>query len=86
MHLLADFPNPLGVPWILPTHRHSLKWWSSGRCDWLVIVGAWLAAGWVADNTWFEGHIGAWARSVFLADVWPYVCSLVQNCTSELIG
>ncbi|MBV8047075.1 MAG: metal-dependent hydrolase [Paludibacterium sp.] len=42
MHLLADWPNPLGVPWI--ARRHSLGWWNSGRCDGLVVGLAWLAA------------------------------------------
>jgi membrane-bound metal-dependent hydrolase YbcI (DUF457 family) len=84
MHLLADFPNPLGVPWILPTHRHSLKWWKSGRCDWFIIGAAWLGAAWIADHTWFGGHVSTWARGVFYADVWPYICGLVLQCASEL--
>ena len=29
MHLLADWPNPLGVPWLFS--RHSLNLWKSGR-------------------------------------------------------
>jgi membrane-bound metal-dependent hydrolase YbcI (DUF457 family) len=39
MHLLADWPNPLGVPWI--GRRHSLNLWRSGRCDLIVVAGAW---------------------------------------------
>ncbi len=50
MHLLADWPNPLGVPWVWK--RHSLNLWKSGRCDFLVVLLAWLAAGWVA-RSWF---------------------------------
>jgi membrane-bound metal-dependent hydrolase YbcI (DUF457 family) len=50
MHLLADWPNPLGVPWIWK--RHSLNWWKSGRCDLLVVALAWLAACWVARPLW----------------------------------
>ena len=46
MHLVADWPNPLGVPWIF--RRHSLNWWKSGRCDLLVVALAWAAACWVA--------------------------------------
>ncbi|NRO97236.1 metal-dependent hydrolase [Paraburkholderia sp. NMBU_R16] len=46
MHLVADWPNPLGVPWIF--RRHSLNWWKSGRCDLLVVALAWGAACWVA--------------------------------------
>ncbi|PLZ04315.1 hypothetical protein CY652_01175 [Burkholderia sp. WAC0059] len=42
VHLLADWPNPLGVPWI--AGRHSLNWWNSGRCDLLIVGASWLAA------------------------------------------
>ncbi|RDJ99347.1 hypothetical protein DLM46_29425, partial [Paraburkholderia lacunae] len=35
MHLLADWPNPLGVPWI--AGRHSLNLWNSGHCDLIVL-------------------------------------------------
>lgn len=84
-HLLADFPNPLGVPWILPTYRHSLKWWKSGRCDWIVIGAAWLAAGWMADHTWLDDYVGTWAKTAFRSEVWPYVCGLVQKCAAEVL-
>jgi len=53
MHLVADWPNPLGVPWLL-TKRYSLRWWKSGRCDGLIIVCAWIAAVTVADTTWWH--------------------------------
>lgn len=52
MHLFADWPNPLGVPWVLS--RHSLNWWNSGRCDLLVVAGAWLAALLLVDHVWFR--------------------------------
>lgn len=52
MHLLADWPNPMGVPWIF--RRHSLKWWKSGRCDLIVIGLAWTAAFAVADQVFFH--------------------------------
>lgn len=42
MHLLTDWPNPLGVPWIFT--RHSLNLWNSGRCDLILIVLAWGSA------------------------------------------
>lgn len=54
MHLLADWPNPLGVPWLL-TKRHSLGWWKSGRCDYLLIAAAWTAALVIADQVWWHG-------------------------------
>ena len=52
MHLLADWPNPLGVPWVLK--RRSLHLWKSGRCDLIVIAVAWGAAFMVADKVYFH--------------------------------
>jgi membrane-bound metal-dependent hydrolase YbcI (DUF457 family) len=52
MHLLADWPNPLGVPWI--ARRHSLNWWTSGRCDVLVIGAAWAVAAFISDHVWIH--------------------------------
>jgi hypothetical protein len=61
MHLLADWPNPLGVPWIAT--RHSLNWWTSGRCDLLVVGTSWLAAGWVASHVWLPRlSLAGWYR------------------------
>ena len=54
MHLLADWPNPLGVPWLL-TKRHSLHWWKSGRCDYLIILTMWSVAAATADQVWLHG-------------------------------
>lgn len=56
IHLLADWPNPLGVPWI--AGRHSLNWWNSGTCDLLVVGTSWGAAWLVADHTWLHGGHG----------------------------
>ncbi|CAG4903131.1 metal-dependent hydrolase [Paraburkholderia gardini] len=56
MHLLADWPNPLGVPWV--AGRHSLNWWNSGRCDLLVVGAAWVAAWFVAGHVWWHGGHG----------------------------
>ncbi len=52
MHLLADWLNPLGVPWI--ASRHSLNLWPSGNCDLIVVGLAWVAALCVADQVWFH--------------------------------
>ncbi|KWR89053.1 metal-dependent hydrolase [Cupriavidus sp. IDO] len=52
MHLLADWPNPLGVPWI--AGRHSLNWWNSGRCDLFIVAASWLIALAVSDDLWFH--------------------------------
>lgn len=54
MHLLADWPNPMGVPWI--AGRHSLKLWNSGRCDFIVVAVAWGAAFVVTDGVFFENE------------------------------
>jgi hypothetical protein len=55
MHLLSDWPNPLGVPWIYA--RHSLKLWKSGRCDLIIVAGSWLAAFAIADHVfWNDVH------------------------------
>jgi membrane-bound metal-dependent hydrolase YbcI (DUF457 family) len=63
MHLLADWPNPMGVPWILG--RHSLKWWKSGRCDLIVIAAAWVAALVVCDGVFFHSeHLHSLAGSL----------------------
>ncbi|MDE1182241.1 metal-dependent hydrolase [Paraburkholderia sp.] len=52
MHLLADWPNPLGVPWIYG--RHSLRLWNSGHCDLIVVAAAWGAAWFVASHVWVQ--------------------------------
>ena len=56
MHLLADWPNPLGVPWI--AGRHSLNWWKSGRCDAIIVAAAWVIALFVSDDVWLDGQHG----------------------------
>jgi|SRR6266702_3707960 hypothetical protein len=53
MHLLADWPNPLGVPWILG--RHSLKLWNSGHCDLIVVAASWVGAWFVVSHVWMPG-------------------------------
>jgi hypothetical protein len=58
VHLLADWPNPLGVPWV--AGRHSLKLWNSGHCDWLIVAAAWIGAAAVADQVWFHGAYRVW--------------------------
>jgi hypothetical protein len=56
MHLFADWPNPLGVPWI--ASRHSLNLWTSGHCDLIIVAGAWAAALFVIDDVWFHHAYG----------------------------
>jgi membrane-bound metal-dependent hydrolase YbcI (DUF457 family) len=60
MHLLADYPNPRGIPWLL-TKRYSLGWWKSGKCDWVVVMSAWIAATVVVDNIWLQGRLQLYA-------------------------
>lgn len=42
-HLVFDWPNPTGIPFVHPWRRHSLRWWKSGEAD-LLCVLAWGAA------------------------------------------
>jgi membrane-bound metal-dependent hydrolase YbcI (DUF457 family) len=51
VHLLIDWPNPLGIP--IFWSRHSLNLWKSGRADSFVVVVCWLAAIWVFDRLVF---------------------------------
>jgi membrane-bound metal-dependent hydrolase YbcI (DUF457 family) len=63
MHLLADWPNPLGVPWVHA--RHSLNLWTSGHCDLIVVAASWIAAFFFADDIWFHHVYGR-----MLLDAW----------------
>lgn len=56
MHLLADWPNPLGVPWI--GARHSLNLWNSGHCDLIVVAASWAAAWFVGRHAGLAGMHG----------------------------
>jgi membrane-bound metal-dependent hydrolase YbcI (DUF457 family) len=62
MHLLTDWPNPMGVPWIF--RRHSLSMWRSGNLEFVVIVLSWGLCAGVADGLLFKG-----ANTVKLVDV-----------------
>lgn len=48
VHLLVDWPNPRGVPWLWPTRRHSLKLWRSGEREYLI----WLFATFASVLAW----------------------------------
>lgn len=52
MHLLTDWPNPLGVPWIF--RRHSLGLWRSGRLESMVIVLTWGLCAVLGDTLVFD--------------------------------
>ncbi len=54
MHLLTDWPNPMGVPWIF--RRHSLSMWKSGNFEIVVIVLSWLSCALLADQMLFAGE------------------------------
>jgi len=61
MHLLADWPNPLGVPWI--ARRHSLNLWNSGHCDLIVVAASWAVAWLIGDHVLLHGtHELPWLR------------------------
>lgn len=53
MHLLTDWPNPMGVPWIF--RRHSLSMWRSGNLEFVVILLSWSLCAGVADGLLFNG-------------------------------
>lgn len=53
MHLLTDWPNPMGVPWIY--RRHSLSMWRSGHLESMVIVLSWVFCAFLADVLFFHG-------------------------------
>jgi inner membrane protein len=38
LHLLFDFPNPMGIPIFTPVHRISLNLWNSGEKEYLIIT------------------------------------------------
>lgn len=45
VHLLGDWPNPMGIPFWLPWRRHSLRMWRSGEREIpMVLATALLAA------------------------------------------
>lgn len=68
MHLLTDWPNPLGVPWIFS--RHSLNLWNSGRCDIFLVILAWLSAFITVDYLFWD-----------MVHVW-WVYEILKNKTS----
>lgn len=38
-HLAFDIPNPSGIPVLNPLKNTSLKFWSSGELEWIVVPG-----------------------------------------------
>jgi membrane-bound metal-dependent hydrolase YbcI (DUF457 family) len=80
IHLVADAPNPLGVPWLWGSQRMSLRLWNSGRADVLVIAPTWLGAAVMADGTWNQGFITARASAFLCKTVWPaFVQGLIDG-------
>lgn len=68
-HILADAPNPLGIPWILPNKRISILGglWRSGEFEKAMVV-VFTIAGAITwgythqDITWIKIIIKAWNR------------------------
>ena len=56
VHLLADWPNPLGVPWFY--RRHSLGLWKSGAKDLFIVVASWFGTLIYVDMIWFSSVHG----------------------------
>lgn len=42
VHLLFDWPNPMGIPVIHPFKRHSLRRWPSGDYEYILVPASWL--------------------------------------------
>jgi len=64
MHLLTDWPNPMGVPWIF--RRHSLSMWRSGHLESMVIVLTWVGCALGAD-VFLAGGANTMRLFVFVA-------------------
>ena len=52
MHLITDWPNPMGVPWIY--RRHSLSMWRSGSLEPMVIGLSWVLCAFLVDAMLFQ--------------------------------
>jgi membrane-bound metal-dependent hydrolase YbcI (DUF457 family) len=81
-HLLADAPNPLGVPWLFPTRRISLNLWRSGRCDLLVVGSAWLAALAMVDRAWLNSRYTDLTLSLLREKALPEMLVMVNTSLS----
>lgn len=75
-HLLCDWPNPTGVPWLWPTvqARHSLRLWTSGTHDFglsllaiAIGISPW-AVGWMQQPVHGPGRLAFLAGSLH----WPH--------------
>lgn len=64
MHLLWDWPNPMGVPWIW--RRHSLSMWRSGNLESMVIVLSWVGFAFGAD-AYFAGSANTMKLLAFVS-------------------
>ncbi len=53
MHLLMDWPNPMGVPWIRIKKRHSLNLWRSGEYEFLLVIVVWAIVSFIAYVFWW---------------------------------
>ncbi len=54
LHLITDFPNPMGVPFLTPKHRFSLKLWKSGKFEpQLIAVSYIIGYSWIGLDSGF---------------------------------
>lgn len=54
LHLITDFPNPMGVPFLTPKHRFSLKLWKSGKFEpQLIAMSYMIGYGWIGIDSGF---------------------------------
>lgn len=58
MHLLVDWPNPMGVPWLRIKKRHSLKLWRSGEFEVPLVIVTWAIVSFIAYLTWYYPKYG----------------------------
>lgn len=58
MHLLMDWPNPMGVPWLRIKKRHSLKLWRSGEHEFILVICTWAIVSFIAYLYWYYPKYG----------------------------
>lgn len=69
-HLLVDWPNPMGVPWIRIKKRHSLKLWRSGENEFAITIVVWTLTSYVAYMAWYYPYFGT---------KWPWQLNPVET-------
>ena len=66
VHILGDAPNPMGIPWFIPTHRHRFGkkgWWRSGQHE-VFITLVFTAGGF--GLWWLAGGPESWGMDKYI--------------------